>query len=308
MYVVSWIAGFTIIGAGAMALVQRGIKRLLIYSTVSQIGYIVLGLSLGTTLGMSGGLLHFINHMFFKDLLFLCAGAIMVQAHVTRLDEVGGLGRKMPFTLSFFMVGALSLAGIPPFSGFTSKWLIYEALMQQGQVFLALLSLAGSVLTMGYFLKFMHSAFFGTLPKKLENVKEAPWTMLAPMGILSALSLVLGIVPGLPLTVVSKVLDMMNIKRPEFTLFGINTPLGAWQTGVVVVLMLMAGVMGIGLFLMGNRKVRRTNAYTCGVSDITNDELHVSAGNLYESPDEIIEKVHETIIVPVFGNGEEVQK
>ncbi|HEX2945482.1 MAG TPA: proton-conducting transporter membrane subunit [Clostridia bacterium] len=308
MYVVSWIAGLTIIGAGAMALVQRGIKRLLIYSTVSQIGYIVLGLSLGTTLGMSGGLLHFINHMFFKDLLFLCAGAIMVQAHVTRLDEVGGLGRKMPFTLSFFMVGALSLAGIPPFSGFTSKWLIYEACMQQGQVFLALLSLAGSVLTMGYFLKFMHSAFFGTLPKKLENVKEAPWTMLVPMGILSAISLVLGVVPGLPLTVISKVLDMMNIPRPEFTLFGINTPLGAWQTGVVVILMLMAGVIGIGLFLLGNRKVRRTNAYTCGVSDITNDDIHVSAGNLYESPDEIIEKVHDTVVVPVFGNGEEVQK
>ena len=74
---VSWIAGLTILGAGAMALVQNGIKRMLIYSTVSQIGYVTLGISLGTTLGLSGGLLHFMNHMFFKDLLFLAAGAII---------------------------------------------------------------------------------------------------------------------------------------------------------------------------------------------------------------------------------------
>ena len=172
--VVSWIAGLTIIGAGAMALVQRGIKRLLIYSTVSQIGYIILGLSLGTTLGLTGALLHFLNHMFFKDLLFLAAGAIMVQAHAHNLDEVSGLGKKMPVTMAFFMVGALSLAGVPPFSGFTSKWIIYEAAMQQGQVFLAILSLVGSVLSMAYFVKFMHSAFFGVPTRNIEHVKEAP--------------------------------------------------------------------------------------------------------------------------------------
>lgn len=308
MYAVSWIGGITIVGAAAMALIQKGIKRLLIYSTVSQIGYIILGLSLGSTLGLSGGLLHFVNHMFFKDLLFLAAGAIMVQAHVKNLDEVGGLGRKMPLTLAFFMVGALSLAGIPPFSGFTSKWLIYEAAMEKGQVFLALLSLVGSVLSMAYFIKFMHSAFFGALPKKLENVSEAPWTMLLPMGVLSGLSVVFGIMPGLPLNVISKVLALMNIEKPSFTLFGVNTPLGAWQVGVVLILMLMALVLGIGLFLLGNRKVRYTSAYTCGVSDLNEDEIHVSSQNLYESPDYIVKKIHKTIITPAFGNGEEVQK
>jgi formate hydrogenlyase subunit 3/multisubunit Na+/H+ antiporter MnhD subunit len=308
MYAVSWIAGLTIVGAAAMALIQNGIKRLLIYSTVSQIGYIILGLSLGSTLGLSGGLLHFVNHMFFKDLLFLAAGAIMVQAHAKNLDEVGGLGRKMPFTLTFFMIGALSLAGIPPFSGFTSKWLIYEAAMQKGQVFLALLSLAGSVLSMAYFLKFMHSAFFGTLPKKLENVKEAPWTMLLPMGILSVLCVVSGIMPGLPLTVISKVLALAGIQQPTFTLFSVSTPLGVWQVGVVVILMLMALVLGIGFFAMGNKKVRYIHPYTCGVSDLKDDEIHVASGNLYESPDSLVRKIHKTIIIPVFGNGEEVQK
>jgi formate hydrogenlyase subunit 3/multisubunit Na+/H+ antiporter MnhD subunit len=308
MYVVSWIAGLTIIGAAAMALIQKGIKRLLIYSSVSQIGYIILGLSLGSTLGLSGSLLHLVNHMFFKNLLFLAAGAIMVQAHAHNLDEAEGLGRKMPYTMTFFMIGAMSLAGIPPFSGFTSKWIIYEAAMEKGQVFLALLSLVGSVLTMAYFIKFLHSAFFGTLPKKLENVKEAPWTMLLPMGTLSVLCLLFGIMPGLPLNVISKILKLMNITSPEFTLFGVKTPLGAWQVGVILILMLFALVLGIIFFLLGNRKVRYTNTYACGVSDLEDDEIRMASQNMYESPDNVIKKLHKTLIEPIFGNGEEDQK
>jgi NADH:ubiquinone oxidoreductase subunit 5 (subunit L)/multisubunit Na+/H+ antiporter MnhA subunit len=246
--------------------------------------------------------------MFFKDLLFLTAGAIMVQAHVRNLDQVGGLGSKMPFTLAFFMIGALSLAGVPPFSGFTSKWLIYEAAMEQGQVFLAILSLAGSVFSMAYFIKFMHSAFFGTLPKNMENVKEAPLTMLLPMGILSLLSLVFGIMPGLPLTVISKALDLMNIPRPDFTLFGVQTPLGVWQTGVIVILMLLAIVVGVVFLLIGNKKVRYTTPYTCGVSDLTNDDLQVASQNMYESAGSVIKKIYKKIIMPVFGCGEEAMK
>lgn len=268
MYTVSWIAGLSIVGAGAMGLVQKGIKRLLIYSTVSQIGYIILGLSLGSTLGLTGAMLHFVNHMFFKDLLFLAAGAIMVQAHVRNLDDVTGLGRKMPVTLAFFMIGALSLAGIPPFSGFTSKWIIYEAAMEKGYVFLAILSLVGSVLTMAYFVKFMHSAFFGIPSKNSENVKEASWTMLVPMGVLSAVSIIFGIMPGLPLTVISKVLSLAGFAQPTYTLFSVDTPIGSWQVGTITITILLALVVGLVLLLSGNKKVRYTDAYTCGVTDL----------------------------------------
>lgn len=306
MTIVSWIAGITIIGAGAMALVQKGIKRLLIYSTVSQIGYIVLGLSLGTTLGLTGAMLHFVNHMFFKDLLFLAAGAIMVQAHVRNLDDVGGLGKKMPVTLSFFMVGALSLAGVPPFSGFTSKWIIYEAAMQKGQVFLAILSLAGSVMTMAYFVKFMHSAFLGVPSKKLENVREAPWTMLVPMGVLSAVSVLFGVMPGLPLSVISQILEMMGLSKPVYTLFSIDTPMGTSQIGVITMILLLGAATGTVFLLSGGKKVRHTDAYTCGVTDLDPDTICASAQNLYETPFRLIKSLHK-LIVPVFGDGEEAE-
>lgn len=304
MYTVSWIAGLTIVLAGAMALVQRGIKRLLIYSTVSQIGYILLGLSLGSTLGLTGSMLHFVNHMFFKDLLFLAAGAIMVQAHVRNLDDISGLGKRMPVTLGFFMIGALSLAGVPPFSGFTSKWIIYEAAMEKGQVFLAILSLAGSVMTMAYFVKFMHSAFFGIPSTNSAKVKEAPWTMLVPMGVLSVVSIMFGIMPGLPLTVISKVLTLAGFEQPSFTLFSVETPIGIWQVGIITIAILLGLVVGLLFLLSGGKRIRYTDAYTCGVTDLDPDQINTASQNMYETPTKLVKKFHQ-VIVPVFGDGEE---
>lgn len=304
MTTLAWIAGLTIVGAGAMALVQKGIKRLLIYSTVSQIAYIILGLSLGSTLGLTGALLHFVNHMFFKDLLFLAAGAIMVQAHVRNLDDVSGLGRKMPVTLAFFLIGALSLAGVPLSAGFTSKWIIYEAAMEQGQVFLAILSLVGSALTMAYFIKFMHSAFFGVPSKESEHVKEAPWTMLVPMGVLTAVLVLFGIMPGLPMTVVGKVLSLVGVAQPSYSLFSIDTSIGTYQFGILTLAVLLAFVGGFLLLLSGSKKIRYTDAYTCGVTDLEADEINAAAENMYETPAKLVKKLHKAII-PVFGNGEE---
>ncbi|WP_425059080.1 NAD(P)H-quinone oxidoreductase subunit 2, chloroplastic [Sporomusa carbonis] len=282
-YAVSWIGGLTILGGAVMALLQSGIKLMLIYSTVSQIGYIILGLSLGSTLGTAAGLLHFINHMFFKNLLFLAAGAVMLQAHAYNLNEVGGLGRKMPFTLLFFMVGALSLAGIPPFNGFTSKWLVYEAAMEQGYVGLAMISLVASVLTVAYFIKFMHSAFFGSTSAKFAHVTDPPWTMLAPMGLLSVVCIVFGIMPGIPLQVIAAIQSMLAIPEISFTLTTVITPLGVWQAGAITALLLLTGGMGFGIYLMSSRNVRASEVYTCGVKSLEPEAMHVSAENLYST-------------------------
>jgi NADH:ubiquinone oxidoreductase subunit 5 (subunit L)/multisubunit Na+/H+ antiporter MnhA subunit len=244
--------------------------------------------------------------MFFKDLLFLAAGAIMVQAHAKNLDDVTGLGRKMPFTLTFFMVGALSLAGVPPFSGFTSKWIIYEACMQNGQVVLAILSLAGSVFTMAYFVKFMHSVFFGIPSKNSENVKEAPWTMLVPMGVLSAVSIVFGIMPGIPISVISQVLALAGIAAPSYSLFQVDTPLGTWQAGTITMILLLAVIVGLVFLFSGNKKIRYTDAYTCGVTDLDPDKINPAAQNLFETPVKLVKKLHQAM-VSIFGDDEEAE-
>ena len=280
-YVLAWISCLTILGAAVMALLQNGIKMLLVYSTVSQIGYILLGLSFGSTIGIAGGLLHFINHMAFKNLLFLAAGAIMLQAHAYNLNEIGGLGRRMPITLLFFMIGALSLAGVPPFSGFASKWLIYEAAMEQGQPVMAIISLIASVLTVAYFIKFMHAAFFGPLPQRFEHVTDPPWTMLLPMGLLAGVCIAFGFMPGIPLQVISAIQTLSGMPALSFTLTTVNTPLGSWPAGITAAILLLSAGMGIGISRSSNRKVRVTEVYTCGVTSLPPAAMNVNSENLY---------------------------
>ncbi len=291
MYLTAWIGGITIVVGAALALLQSNMKLLLIYHTVSQMGYIILGISLDSSLSVAGGLLHLVNHMFFKDLLFLVAGVIMVQTGIGTLDKLGGLGKKMPITLGLFIVGAFSIAGIPPFNGFTSKWIIYHAAMDQNCVFLALLAMVGSVLTLASFMKFLHSAFFGQLPKELENVTEAPWTMLSPMIILTSLCIIFGIFPGLPLDVIAHIENAcLDIKAVSFTLFGINSITGSWNAGIVGVLLIIAFVLGSSIYFIGKRKTRYTKIYTCGIANLEPEEIQVNAHNLYESPKKLVNR------------------
>ncbi|MBT8762830.1 oxidoreductase [Desulfohalobiaceae bacterium Ax17] len=305
MYAVAWIGGVTLLMAASLALLQSGMKRLLIYHTVSQMGYIILGVSLGTSLGVAGGLLHLVNHMLFKNLLFLVAGAIMVKTGIESLDRLGGIGRKMPVTLAVFTIGAFSIAGIPPFNGFTSKWIIYQAAMEKGYVFLAMLSMLASVLTLASFVKFLHSAFFGQLPRELENVTEAPKSMLVPMLILALLCILFGVFPGLPLATIAEIETWLGLAPISPSLFGIDSPLGAWNAGGIAVLLVLAFIAGVSVYFMGSRKIRYTKIYTCGVTDLTPEEVHLNSHNLYESPKNLVKQCVK-VLCQIVGLGKGV--
>ncbi|WP_222862848.1 proton-conducting transporter transmembrane domain-containing protein [Geothermobacter ehrlichii] len=290
MYVAACVGGLTTLMAAALALVQSGMKRLLIYHTVSQMGYIILGVSLGTSLGVAGGLLHLVNHMLFKNLLFLVAGAIMVKAGVENLDQLGGIGRKMPITLAVFAIGAFSIAGVPPLNGFTSKWLIYQAAMEGGHVFLALLAMAASVLTLASFVKFLHAAFFGQLSRELEHVTEAPATMLTPMVLLAFLCILFGIFPGLLLTPIASIETALGLVPLDVSLFGRLLAPGGWNPGLMTLLAVVVLLCAKGFYALGNGRVRYTKAHTCGVTDLEPGLSHVNASNLYESPKALVLK------------------
>ena len=114
MYATAWIGAFTLLYSAVQAMLQNSLKLVFIWSTVSQIGYMVLGIAVGTSLGMAGGLLHMANHVFFKDLLFLMVGAVMLRTHADTISELGGVGRKMPVTMFCFFIGSLAAVGVPP--------------------------------------------------------------------------------------------------------------------------------------------------------------------------------------------------
>lgn len=192
----------TMVLGALMALAQRDLKRLLAYSGISQIGYILLGVGLGTVLGIQGGLFHLLNNAIYKTMLFMIAGAIVYRVGTSDMDQLGGLWKNMPVTGTLFAVGALAISGVPPFNGFASKWTIYVAGIEAGQPVFTIIALITSALTLAYFLKALNSIFLGQRPKHLSNVKETPLPMMFPIMLLAVLCVVFGVLPQLGIDLV----------------------------------------------------------------------------------------------------------
>ncbi len=176
-----------------LAIGQWDIKRLLAYHSISQIGYVVLGIAIGTPLGLAGGLLHLFNHSVFKSLLFLNSGALEYATGTRDLRNMGGLFPKLPVTGSTNLVASLSIAGIPPFNGFWSKLLIILAAVQAGHSSYAFWAVLASILTLASFTKVMKYAYFGQLKEKYRQIKEVPGFMKLAMVILAVICVVSGV-------------------------------------------------------------------------------------------------------------------
>lgn len=183
-----------------MALAQHDFKRLLAFHSISQIGYVLMAVGLGTNLGLYGGLFHAMNHTLFKGLLFLTAGAVYYATGTTNLDKLGGLAKRMPRTTACFLVGAFAISGIPPFNGFASKWIIYQAAYEKSIIsgnivylIITIVALLVSVMTLASFIKVTGAVFFGQAPASVEKTKEVPFSMQLPMFIMSALCLASGL-------------------------------------------------------------------------------------------------------------------
>ncbi len=198
------LAVITMFYGGMMALVQSDIKRLLAYSSISQIGYMLFGISAITSYGAIGSVYHIISHACAKGLLFACAGAIMHQTNGTRdIRKLGGLAQRMPVTAILFIVGVFSLAGVPTLSGFISEFMIFlggfESANTIGKVTIVVIAVLCAALTTAYGLWALRRIFFGPLRPELSEVKEAPLTMIVPMSFLALLSFFFGLYPRLPL-------------------------------------------------------------------------------------------------------------
>lgn len=183
----------SILYGGFLAIRQWDMKRLMAYSSISQVGYIVLGLSLATPLGIAGALFHLFNHACMKGLMFLTAGAVEQKCGTRDLRELGGLREKMPVTAFSSLLGSLAMSGIPPFNGFWSKLFIILACAQLGQLWFAVAAIVGAILTMAAFLKVQRYAFFSAPRASLQEVKEVSWTMALPMLCLGLLCLGIGL-------------------------------------------------------------------------------------------------------------------
>lgn len=290
MEVIASIAAITILWAGAMAVVQNSIKMVLIYSTVCQLGYVLMAVCLGSSLGVAAGLMHFANHMLLKDTLFLVAGAVMVSTHASMLDELGGLGRKMPITFGVFLLAGLSLAGIPPLSGFSSKWMIFEASFASGHWAFGVAAMIGSLFTLAAILKFAHAAFMGAPTARALQAEEAPLAMLIPMGILTAASVLVGVMPGLLLVPIASIEAELGLAPIVATLTGPLPGLDGWHPGLVSVLLLIVALPALPYLRLAFRGlgIQRVRVHECGSSDLLPEATRVGSASLFETPDAVI--------------------
>ncbi len=284
MDAVAIIAAATTVYAGAMAVLQTGIKRLLIYSTVSQLAYVLLGVALGTAAGVAGGLFHFINHMLLKDTLFLSAGCILAQAHLASLDDLGGLGRRMPVTFGLMLFSGLSLAGVPPLNGFTSKWLIYVAAFQSGHPFLGLAAMLSSLFTLAAVMKFAHAAFLGQPSVLSQTLREAPRSMRGAMAALAVGSLALSLLPGLALVPIARLQRSLGLPAIEASWSGPLPGAGGWHPAVLAGLLLVLAAPGLLYLWAGRRPPKRTAIHTCGVADLDLRRTRLPGSALYPAP------------------------
>ena len=172
---------------------QSDLKRLLAYCSISQMGYVIIGIGLGTPLGFLGAIFHLINHATFKSLLFLNSGAIELQTGSRRIDELGGLKRKMPITSITSLIGSLAASGIPPFNGFFSKLILLVATIQARQYFIAGVVCLTAILTLVSFIRLQKDVFWGSLKERFSHITEAPGLMCTSMIVLSVFCIVLSL-------------------------------------------------------------------------------------------------------------------
>jgi multicomponent Na+:H+ antiporter subunit D len=191
------LAVAAILVASLVAIFQDNVKRMLAYSSVAQIGYIILGISLATTAGISAGMLHLFNHAMIKGALFMTMGCIFLRLGSVELRDMQGLARQMPWTMAAFVAGGLSLVGLPLTSGFISKWYLVNAALADSYWPLAVLILVSSLLALIYIWRVVEAAYFHPPGADMHKVREAPASMLIPTWLLIGVNLYIGIDAGL---------------------------------------------------------------------------------------------------------------
>ncbi|HBU61130.1 MAG TPA: cation:proton antiporter, partial [Oceanicaulis sp.] len=193
-YVITPLAIAGMIIASAQALFQSDVRRLLAYSSVAQVGYMMLGLGIGTQAGVAAGVLHLINHAMMKGALFMALGAFAISYGVRRIENFKGLGQALPVTSAAFTLGALSLIGVPFTVGFVSKFYLIQAALQKGWAFAVVAILISSVLAVFYCYRVLVNLWVAPRPDGASrSVQRVPYMILGPLLVLALMNLVFGV-------------------------------------------------------------------------------------------------------------------
>ncbi len=229
---IAWLGAITAGMATIYAIFQDDAKKLLAYSSVAQLGYIITGVAIGTEISMIAALMLSIVHGMFKANFFMVVGAVERQAGTTDLTVLTGLIRKMPWTFFSALMSAIALAGIPPLVGYVGKWMLYESLISNGNYILVIVIFFASTAGFLYVFKILYSIFLGQEEPEFENVKEAPALMVIPMVIIALLLGFFGAFPGYLLKYIDNALVVMGYPVSQGKWWEMTTLFNAWGNKV----------------------------------------------------------------------------
>ncbi len=292
------------------ALVQEDAKKLLSFHVIGQMGYMFLAIGTGLyfirtqpvigMIGLGAGIFHLINHVSYKSCLFFNAGAVFYKTGTRDINKIGGLARILPVTAAATIIASLSIAGIPPFSGFASKWLIYQATLRGGfssPIFIALglIAIFISAVTLASFVKFFGSIFFGKYADNNSNAKpgDVPWTMRFPQVFLAVLCILFGILPQAPVQWVYRALAYLyppGSMPAAAEIYGSGLFSGlslqaagsaaSWNVLLMVAIFCFCTLLAWGLFRAGGAKKRSVSTWYCG-EEMTDEEARYRAHGFY---------------------------
>ena len=279
--IIAWLGAITAAISTLWAIKQDDAKRLLAYSSIGQLGYIVVGVAIGTPLAMLAGLFLAFMHGVFKSTLFMVVGAVEKQTGTSNLKEVTGLIRKMPWTFLAALISIIALAGIPPLGGFVGKWMLYESLITSNHYLLVTLVFFSSTAAFLYCYKFLFGFFLGQEEKEWTHVKEAPAIMVVPMLILSAISVVLGTFPQLILKPINSALAFYGMPDTYNNLWKESMIFNKWGdqvalTPIVYGIAIVFVIFAVFLFF----KNRKTSRYVTTKDISTSGEVPKEYENL----------------------------
>ncbi len=294
LYFTGWISAVTAAWGTIMAIFSSDMKKLMAWSTVANVGYIGAALSTGTSLGYAAALFHTANHMFFKGAIFASLAAVKYRTGEREMHKLGGLAYVMPITFFTFLLGIIAAAGIPPLSGFASKWMIFQALFERKLVFQSTMIFFASTGAFLYLFRALHTVFLGQLPRRFAKVKEVGPFMSLSMTGLMLLMLIPGTAPGTVLKPVNSVLGSLGFEQVKTGWFFVQGSTTAIDGGIITFAFVLAVAVVFLLFVLGGKKkkVEMLDNYTSGETpedwNLTEERYHY--GNKFYQPIEVLFK------------------
>jgi len=260
-YLVCWLGLLTALLGALMAVLQEDVKRLLAYSSMGQVGYIVAGVAMMSHLGWATAVYLSVNHFLYKGLLFLAVAGVIYRTGSRAMYQMGGMIGRMPVTFFCALIAIIAVSGVPPLTGFGGKWLLYNGLIEKHWYLQAGMAFFSSALACLYMFRLLHSIFLGQPKLKHKDVKEAPWWLLLPQVVLTGAILVFSLFPQYLVQPISKAVEPYHATTLDWAGNQVTTAMGHWNGFLIMMIVGAVFMVPLIWMLLSRTRVQRVKQF-----------------------------------------------